>query len=70
MDRQICPEVLILCRKLIKNIYVMLNNFMIITLYLQLREDIDGVENAFSDLHRRYEKLKMVVEGNLKVWSA
>ena len=43
---------------------------MIITLYLQLREDIDGVENAFSDLHRRYEKLKMVVEGNLKVCSA
>ena len=47
----------------VRCVHVMMNNFI----YVQLREDIQGVENAFSDLHRRYEKLKMVVEGNLKV---
>lgn len=33
----------------------------------QALEDLASVETAFSDLHRRYEKLKGVVEGFKKV---
>ena len=33
----------------------------------QALEDLQSVETAFSDLHRRYEKTKAVVEGFKKV---
>ena len=33
----------------------------------QAFEDLQSVETAFSDLHRRYEKTKAVVEGFKKV---
>ena len=36
---------------------------------LQLQGDLTAVETAFSDLHRRYEKLKGVVENFKKVVS-
>jgi hypothetical protein len=34
---------------------------------IQAIDDLQGVEMAFSDLHRRYEKTKSVVEGFKKV---
>ncbi len=33
----------------------------------QALEDLQSVETAFSDLHRRYEKTKLVVEGFKRV---
>ena len=33
----------------------------------QALEDLASVENAFSELHRRYEKLKITVESYKKV---
>jgi len=41
-------------------------NIMTISV-LQAVEDLQSVEMAFSDLHRRYEKMKGVVEGFKKV---
>ena len=41
---------------------------MIKIIIFQMFKDIQGVENAFSDLHRRYEKLKTVVEEQRKVY--
>ena len=44
--------------------YLALNNKHYI---MQAIDDLQGVEMAFSDLHRRYEKTKSVVEGFKKV---
>jgi len=35
---------------------------------MQALEDLQSVETAFADLHRRYEKTKSVVEGLKKVF--
>jgi len=35
---------------------------------LQALEDLQSVETAFSDLHRRYEKTKSVIETMKKVY--
>lgn len=53
--------------KILKHTKMIKNKLAIFRTFLQALEDLQSVETAFSDLHRRYEKTKNVVEGFKKV---